>query len=118
MQATLITMLMIFAGVSSHNEGNDDVDLPSAVVAPPIERSVEPVPPSELPPRVAMPYNTGYDPGHSIGRLVHQTIVSFFLGHDDDVMTAEEIEAAFQAGAYSGQSDYPRSAVLSFDVPR
>jgi hypothetical protein len=118
MQGALVSMLMILTGLSSYSEKNDDDDLPPAVSATAVQGSAEPAAPVVYPQYVAVPYNAGYAPSHSIGRVVHQTIVSFFHGHDDDVMTAKEIESAFYSGAYSGLNDYPPSAVLSSDAPR
>jgi hypothetical protein len=55
---------------------------------------------------------------HSIGAVLHATVMSFFCGHDD-VRTAQEIESATYAGAYSGQSGYPPSlaATLTWSEP-
>jgi hypothetical protein len=118
MQGTVVTMLMILAGLGTHNKESDDVDPPPAPNVSAIQGDADPVTAPVYPPSGAGAYGAGYNPSHSVGRVVHQTIVSFFLGHDDDVMTEKEIESAMHAGAYSGLDDYPPSAVLSFEGPR
>jgi len=118
MQGTVVTMLMILAGLGNHNKENDNVDLPPALNDSANQRYADPVAPPVYPPNVAGAFNAGYAPSHSVGHVLHETLISFFLGHDDDVMTEKDIESALHAGAYSGLNDYPPSAVLSFEGPR
>jgi hypothetical protein len=118
MQGTLVTILVILAGLGSQNNENGGSNLPPALNDSAIQRDADSIAPPVHPPYGAGDYGAGFAPGDSVGRVMHQTIVSFFLGHDDDVMTEKEIESAVHAGAYSGVNDSPRSAVLSFEGPR
>jgi hypothetical protein len=141
MQGTVVAMLMILAGLGSSNKDNDGIE-PSpgysdsatrgetAPVAPAAEAPstpgpdgaagfVQPVAPPGYAPYPAGPSHNGYHPsGTSIAHVFYETLYSFCHGHDDDVMTAKEIEAAFYSGAYSGLNDYSPAAVLSPDAPR
>ncbi len=118
MQGPVVAMLIILASLGGHSNENENVDLPPAIDDTATERYAEPVVLPVNPSYVAEAYNAGYAPRHSVGHILHETLVSFFLGHDDDVMTAQQIEAAVNAGAYSGLPAYPPSAVLSFEGPR
>jgi hypothetical protein len=118
MQGTVVTMLLILGGLGSHSKENDDVKLPPALNDDAVMGDAKPIAMPVYPQYAPPLINAGPAPGHSCGYVLHQTLISFFLGHDDDVMTAKEIEAALHAGAYSGLNDYPPSAVLSFEGPR
>jgi hypothetical protein len=141
MQGPVVAMLMILAGIGVSNKETDEPQRPPALngsaspeeaLAPapaplpsPVAPAAVPVEPQAggaIPPVYAAyggpPVNPGYEPGHSIGEVIHKTVYSFFCGHDPDVMTAKEIEAAFYSGTYPGIYESPPSAVLSQDAPR
>jgi hypothetical protein len=134
MQGTVVAMLMVLAGLGSSNKENVDQEpLPGytdsatpadpQLLAPPVSADSaapadsKPALPPVYAPYDAGPYNSGYAPSHSVGHILYETLYSFCHGHDDDVMTAKEIESAFYSGTYPGLYDYPPSAVLSPDAP-
>ncbi|MGO9463798.1 MAG: hypothetical protein ACLQIB_31875 [Isosphaeraceae bacterium] len=128
MHATVVTMLMTLASLGCYNKEDDEVNAAPAVSASPMEGDLGPdanagaiaAPMVDPPPNFAGPPPVSHAPGpdHSVGHIFYETLYSFFHGHDDDVMTAKEIESAFYSGAYSGVNEYSPSAVLSSDAPR
>jgi len=130
MQGTVVTMLLILAGLGTQNKENEAIEpllgysdsatqAQDQTVALPARTESEvqgalllayasPYPPS--------PQDAGHGHSDSIGHIFHETLYSFCHGHDDDVMTAKQIETAFYSGAYSAGEYYP-SAVLSPDAP-
>jgi len=125
MQATVVAVLMTLASLGCYNKEDDEIN--PAPVASASSMEADPSPETNAvapmvypPPYFAGVSSGGYaqDPSHSIGHILHETLYSFCHGHDDDVMTAKEIESAFYSGAYPGLYDYPPSAVLSFEAPR
>jgi len=125
MKGTLVTMLMTLAGLGCYNREDDEINAAPAFSASNVAGYANPetdgvAPMVYPPPYFAGPAPGGYGPdqNHSVGHIFYETLYSFCHGHDDDVMTAKEIEAAFYSGAYPGLNDYPPSAVLSSDAPR
>ncbi len=123
MQGTVVAVLMALAGLGCYNKEDHEIDpapldSASGIKALPNPSTDAVAPIVYPPPFVGGPPSDGHDLGRPLGQVVHQTIVSFFLGRDDDVMTAKEIESAFYSGAYSSLYDYAPSSVLSPDAPR
>jgi hypothetical protein len=118
-------MLMTLASLGCYNKEDDEINPAPAYSASSIEGYPTPgtnavAPMVYPPPYFTGPYSGGYaaNPDHSVGHIFLETLYSFCHGHDDDVMTAKEIESAFYSGAYSGLNDNPPSAVLNFEGPR
>ncbi len=125
MQITVVTLLMTLAGLGCYNKEDDEIHPSPAVSAPNPEAAPSPdtsaVAPMVYPPAYYAGGSSGEyapEPSHSIGYILHETLYSFCHGHDDDVMTAKEIESAFYSGNYPGLYDDPPSAVLNFEGPR